>query len=93
MNGLEAVLNMLVNVVMQVICVLGNVINSLVETEGGKQVFGENDYAGSPTSPTPPMTVEALQAAGIDTALKFLIPVMLIAIFVSRVNLSKKVKR
>jgi len=92
MNGLESVLNMLVNVVMQIIVAFARILASFSNTEAGKQVFGESNYAGAPTTPTPPLTVESLQAAGVDTVLKFIIPVILIYVFVFRargVKLSK----
>lgn len=82
MNGLESILNMLVNVVLQVIVAFARIVNSLSESEAGKKMgLDTNNYAGAPTTPTPQLTVEALQAAGIDTALKFIIPAVLIYVF------------
>jgi len=85
MNGLEAILDMIVKVVLQVIVAFARIIDSLADTETGKQMgLDTNNYAGAPTGPTPPLTVEMLQAAGIDTVLKFIIPAILIYVFVFR---------
>lgn len=86
MNGLEAVLNMLVNVALQIIVAFARIIDSLSNSEAGKELgLNGNNYAGAPTAPTPPLTVEALQHAGVGTALKFLIPIILIHVFLPRV--------
>jgi len=96
MNGLESVLNMLVNVVMQIIVAFAHILDSLSNTEAGKNLgLNTNNYAGAPNTPTPPLTVEALQSFGVDTALKFIIPAILIYVFVFKaksVKIPRKVK-
>lgn len=93
MNGLEAILDMLVNVVLNVIVAFANILDSFSNTEAGKQIgLDTANYAGAPSTPAPPLTVEALQSFGVDTALKFLIPLFLICYFLPKMKVSRKAK-
>lgn len=89
-EGLTAVLDMLVNVVMQILVVFGNIVMEFADSEAGKQIMGEGSYPGEPAHQTASVSVEAMKAFGVDKALKFAIPVLLIFLFFPKMNLLKK---
>lgn len=81
MNGLESVLDMIVNLVLELLAVFARIIMELTNTELGKQIgLDGGSYPGQPATTTA-ITAEMLKAAGVGTMLKFAIPAVAIYVF------------